>query len=217
MFSKTGFYPSQSISWEKKPQANLFSTLDEKYHDEQKKKVGGAYSLGQLLKMEPAVDSCIRLFMSRLSDLVKQGGPIDLGQWLEFYAFDVIGEITFSKKMGFLERGKDVDGMIGSIEGRYPPKLALLYSFMVIRGLTADKGPLLGMLKYNARCGQVPGMHKYLLGNPLFPVLIPSMETWNMVVVFTLKAMSQLALLSFGNLMSKLMYLFVIFGVPPQS
>lgn len=127
---QTGFYPSQSISWEQKPQANLFSTLDEKYHDEQKKKVGGAYTLGQLLKMgrrtpcrpmfvqawhvdvwtEPAVDSCIQLFMSRLSCLVDQGGPINLGEWLEFYAFDVIGEITFSKKMGFLEQGADVDG-----------------------------------------------------------------------------------------------------------
>lgn len=53
-------------------------------------------------------------------------------------------------------------------------------------------GSIEGMLKYNARCGQVPGMHKYLLGNPLFPILIPFMETWNMVVVFTLKAMSEL-------------------------
>ena len=126
--------------------------------------MGGAYSLGQLLKMEPAVDSCIRLFMSRLSALVDKGEPINLGEWLEFYAFDVIGEITFSKKMGFLEQGKDVDNMIGSIEG---------------------------MLQYNARCGQVPGAHKFLLGNPLFPILLPSMETWNMVVVFTLKTMSK--------------------------
>ena len=141
-----------------------FSTLDEKYHDEQKKKVGGAYSLGQLLKMEPAVDSCVCLLMSRLSDLVSKDHSINLGEWLEFYAFDVIGEVTFSKKMGFLEQGKDVDGMIGRIEG---------------------------MLKYNARCGQVPSLHKFLLGNPLFPILIPSMETWNQVLVFTLKAMSK--------------------------
>ena len=114
--------------------------------------------------MEPAVDSCVRLLMSRLSDLVDKCDSINLGEWLEFYAFDVIGEITFSKKMGFLEQGKDVDGMIGRIEG---------------------------MLKYNTRCGQVPSLHKFLLGNPLFPVLIPSMETWNQVLVFTLKAMSK--------------------------
>ena len=38
----------------------MFSTLDEKYHDEQKKKVGGAYSLGQLLKMVEEIDEADR-------------------------------------------------------------------------------------------------------------------------------------------------------------
>ena len=31
-------------------------------------------------------------------------------------AFDVIGELTFSKPLGFLEHGHDVDGIIGSLE-----------------------------------------------------------------------------------------------------
>lgn len=31
-------------------------------------------------------------------------------------AFDVIGELTFSKPLGFLERGHDVDGIIASLE-----------------------------------------------------------------------------------------------------
>lgn len=72
--------------------------------------------------------------------------------------------IIFSKKTGFLEQGKSVDGMTSSIEC---------------------------MPKYNAHCGQVPGMHKFLLGNPLFPILIPSMGTWNQVVVFTVEVTSK--------------------------
>lgn len=31
-------------------------------------------------------------------------------------AFDVIGEMTFSKPLGFLETGTDVDGIIGALE-----------------------------------------------------------------------------------------------------
>lgn len=31
-------------------------------------------------------------------------------------AFDVIGELTFSKSLGFLERGSDVDGIITALE-----------------------------------------------------------------------------------------------------
>lgn len=31
-------------------------------------------------------------------------------------AFDVIGELTYSKPLGFLEQGRDVDGIIASLE-----------------------------------------------------------------------------------------------------
>ena len=59
-----------------------------------------------------------------------------------FAAFDVVGELTFKKKLGFLDRGGDVDGMMEAIEG---------------------------MLVYASQCGQVPEAHPFLLGNPLFP------------------------------------------------
>jgi hypothetical protein len=78
-------------------------------------------------------------------------------------AFDVVGEITFAQKFGFLEQGSDIDGMMGAIEG---------------------------MLSYAAICGQVPELHPFLLGNPLFPILLPQMEKWNQVLVFTLKALN---------------------------
>ena len=31
------------------------------------------------------------------------------------FAFDVMGELTFSKRLGFLERAEDVDGIMTSI------------------------------------------------------------------------------------------------------
>ena len=114
--------------------------------------------------MEPAVDACSNLFIDRLGPFADSGQSFDLGIWLEYYAFDVVGEMTFSKRMGFLEQGKDVDGML--------------------RGIV-------GMLQYNAIVGQVHGLHKILLGNPLFPVFFPQMESWDQVVTFTLKAMSE--------------------------
>ena len=41
---------------------------------------------------------------------------------------------------------------------------------------------------YASQCGQVPYMHKYLLGNPLFPLLFPSRDKNNRILTFTLKA-----------------------------
>lgn len=159
-FTKTGFYPIQCISWNKAPQMNLFSTRDEQFHRDQKRPVANAYSMTSLLELEPAVDSCTEIFRSRLQDFADKQRPIDLGTWLQYYAFDVVGEFTFAKKLGFLQEGRDVDGMMSGIQG---------------------------ILAYASLCGQVPEAHKILLGNPLMPILFPSMESWNQVLQFTLK------------------------------
>lgn len=36
---------------------------------------------------------------------------------MQYYAFDVVGEFSFVKRLGFLERGTDVDRMMEAIEG----------------------------------------------------------------------------------------------------
>ena len=116
-YTKTGFYPIQSISWKKKPEMNLFSTRDPEEHRLSKRQIGAAYSLPNLLQSETAIDSCIDLFMSRLRELINTNSSVDLGAWLQYFAFDVVGEVTFATKLGFLEKGTDVDGMMAAIGG----------------------------------------------------------------------------------------------------
>ena len=142
---------------------NLFSTRDDIYHRAQKRNIANAYSLSSLLEVEPAVDSCTALLTTQLSTLAENKTPIDLGMWLQYYAFDVVGEMVFARKLGFLTEGSDIDGMMTAIRG---------------------------ILVYSSLCGQIPELHHLLLGNPLFPYFVPSMETWNQVVQFTLKAMN---------------------------
>lgn len=145
---------------------NLFSTRDEQFHRDQKRPVANAYSLTSLLELESAVDSCTEIFQSRLQDFAEKRRPIDLGTWLQYYAFDVVGEFTFAKKLGFLQEGRDVDDMMSGIQG---------------------------ILNYASLCGQIPEAHQLLLGNPLMPILMPSMESWNQVLQFTLKQMNSRA------------------------
>lgn len=160
---------------------NLFSTRDPEYHRIEKRKVGNAYALPRILDSEQGINECIELFMQRLGERTQNKQAIDLGTWLQYFAFDVVGvrivalhnhslaltnnsqEITFATKLGFLSQGQDIDGMMAAIEG---------------------------MLAYAALCGQVPELHPLLLGNPLFAALMPAMETWNQVLVFTLKAIN---------------------------
>ena len=70
-----------------------------------------------LLAKEDAADSCSTLFMEKLAKLAAEKTPVDLRAWLQYYAFDVVSEFSFAKKLGFLERGTDVDGMMEAIEG----------------------------------------------------------------------------------------------------
>lgn len=82
-----------------------------------KKPIANAFSLTTLLTNEPAVDSCTNLLIDKLVKFSDEKNLIDLGEWIQFYTFDVVGELTFAKKLGFLETGGDVDGMIETIEG----------------------------------------------------------------------------------------------------
>lgn len=74
-----------------------------------------------LLEYEPFVDTTTEFFMKRLDELFvppnhQQGPSCDFGKWLQYYAFDVIGELVFSKRIGFLERDEDVGGILYSIK-----------------------------------------------------------------------------------------------------
>ena len=76
---------------------------------------------------ESGVDRCISLLADRICEINDswqeknepgEAAPvsIDASAWLEYFAFDALGELNFSKPLGFLHRGEDVDGWIGGTE-----------------------------------------------------------------------------------------------------
>lgn len=85
--------------------------------------VNSAFAMSALVQYEPFVDNTTRLFLKQTERLYVNatagsggggGGGVacDFTRWLQFYAFDVIGEITYSKRHGFIERNEDVDGIV---------------------------------------------------------------------------------------------------------
>lgn len=98
----------------------MFNTTDEKFHAKLRRAVSNAYAMSTLVQFEPLVDSTSVEFLKQLSaryaDRSDSSGVCDFGEWLQFYAFDVIGELTYSKRLGFIDRGVDVDGIIGCLE-----------------------------------------------------------------------------------------------------
>ncbi|KAF3902746.1 hypothetical protein AA313_de0203238 [Arthrobotrys entomopaga] len=112
-FPKSEFYTPQQFIVRGKPYENMFNTTNEDFHQLLRKPVAKAYAMTTIVEYEPFVDDTTLLFLSKMEELV--GQTIDFAVWLQYYAFDVIGEMTFSKKFGFLEKGEDVGGIIHTL------------------------------------------------------------------------------------------------------
>lgn len=97
----------------------IFSTQDESFHEVMKRPIAQIYAMTNLKTYEPLVESTEALFVSKLGRLADEGSNFDLGTWLHWFASDVIMEITFGKRVGFLKREKDVDGILKTIEDRF--------------------------------------------------------------------------------------------------
>ncbi|KAK5062850.1 hypothetical protein LTR84_004925 [Exophiala bonariae] len=144
-FTKSGFYPVQQAVSEGKRLPSLFSTVDESYHANLRRSVNNAFSMSQLVNYEPSVTETVELFLDQTEKLYANPNKVcDFAEWLQFFAFDVIGQITYSKRHGFLENNVDVDGMIGYL-GR--------------------------LFSYVAPVGQMPFLDLLFLKNPLVLLL----------------------------------------------
>ena len=66
-----------------------------------------------LKEFEKYVDDAVAHFSRKVQD--RRGQKIDMGLFVQLFAFDVIGEVTFSKRFGFMDAGSD-NGIFGQIE-----------------------------------------------------------------------------------------------------
>lgn len=137
-FYKTEFFPVQNNVKDGVRIQSLFSTRDEDYHARFKRCVNSAFSMSTLVSFEGFVDETTQVFLRQTHKLFcesQYGKTCDFARWLQFYAFDVIGHLSFSKRFGFIERFEDIDGIVAVI---------------------AD------ILKYSGEIGQIPWVDRYL-------------------------------------------------------
>ena len=92
---------------------DVFATRDEDLHRRMRRPVANLYSVANLLTFEPLLVSTIEYFFSRLDELfTDKTVSFNLCDWLQLFTFDVMGEVTFSKRLGFLERGGDIEDVM---------------------------------------------------------------------------------------------------------
>lgn len=75
--------------------------------------VASGYSNSSIVKSEAYIDKTIQLLEQRLDGFSqKKEEPFELGLWLSFLAWDILGEVTFSTRFGFLDQGRDIGNSI---------------------------------------------------------------------------------------------------------
>ncbi|RYP41574.1 hypothetical protein DL767_000916 [Monosporascus sp. MG133] len=107
------------IAWNVGPNpslTNLFAARDPILHSSMRRKVASMYSMSSLVSYEPYVDHCIDLFHSQLENLASTRSTVNLGRWLQYFAFDAVSMITFGERLGFLDHGKDVENLIQNLD-----------------------------------------------------------------------------------------------------
>jgi Cytochrome P450 len=98
-----------------------------------------------LVQYENNVNEIIDLFLTQTERLYASPGKVcNFATWLQYFAFDVIGKITYSQDHGFVQNNEDIEGMIGY--------LAKLFSYV-------------------APVGQVPWIDLLFLKNPIVLLL----------------------------------------------
>ncbi|KAF4630214.1 hypothetical protein G7Y89_g7929 [Cudoniella acicularis] len=136
VFQKTDFYDAWIPPNNGYP--GHFPTRDEKAHSERRRIVNNVYSMTSVLQSEKSIDSCTQLFCGTMSEFSEKEKVVDLSLWVNFYAFDVVGELFYGKMFGVMKERKDISNIMKVLEfilptftvgGVLPSYLAKLYIF----------------------------------------------------------------------------------------
>lgn len=136
---------------------NLFSQPSNHAHSKMRRPIAHLYSTSNLLSYEPFVDTCNSILLKRLQEYAEEEKELDVRELMQFYAFDVIGEISVGSRFGLMEDNGDKSGIIKAI----------------------DEGTT-----YSSIIGLVPGWHWWLVNVARLLRMEPSILTLNTYINF---------------------------------
>lgn len=141
---KSDFYKVMQNYHNGKLVPTLLTVTDKRTHARLRKPVANTFTMSTVAQFEPLVDSIIRELIKILGQkfAAQPALQIDcaIDKWLQFFAFDVISELSFSRSFGFLKNGRDTDEMMKNLAWNF---------------------------KYCAIVGQMPYLDNFLRKNPL--------------------------------------------------
>lgn len=114
--------------------------------------------MSSLVNYEPLVNSTLTYWLDKTEAMfANTGKSCNFSQWLQFFAFDVIGELTWSKRLGFVEGNKDVDNIIAFL-GKF---------FDYVAPVRRSDSTVPSLILTFIQVGQIPILDRILWKNPI--------------------------------------------------
>ncbi|KAJ4364169.1 hypothetical protein N0V83_009625 [Neocucurbitaria cava] len=143
---------------------NIFSTRSNDFNARAKKPVQKLYGLQNAMQLESLMDDDVRVFCSELESRFMQGDnkgkTCDIADWISYFAWDFLGHMTWSKRIGFMEKGEDVGGMLKTAEN---------------------------VMRYFSVVGQIPALDKWLGKNPYLPASLYKFDDFSVAAGFSVE------------------------------
>ena len=133
---------------------NTFTELDIQIHAKLRRPTAHLYANTNLLSYEPFVDTCNNILLKRLRDYSWTGKRLDVRELMQYYAFDVIGEITMGSRFGMMEEDGDSTGVISALDQNlsHASRLGLIpelhYVFFSVAKALKLKSPFANVLNF---------------------------------------------------------------------
>ncbi|KAL2821429.1 cytochrome P450 [Aspergillus cavernicola] len=112
-----------------------FSSEGGKQHAERRRIVSHVYTMTSILQSEKYIEKCIDVWIGKLGEMADCKETFNLWIWTRMYAYDVIGELYFSKMFGFLQAGGDHLGYIDATDDLIPVQFLATNMPTYVRGL----------------------------------------------------------------------------------
>ncbi|XRM40663.1 hypothetical protein ABZX51_003975 [Aspergillus tubingensis] len=117
--------------------SGLFATRDRTEHSFLRRRVSRAFSMTAILEFEAYIQGCFDLLLEQLAARADSGKAVDMAEWTNAVAYDIVGELAYGSQLGHVRTGSDVMGIRQAILtgffwmanlGHYPGKSRLLTS-----------------------------------------------------------------------------------------
>ncbi|CAI6334871.1 unnamed protein product [Periconia digitata] len=130
--------------------SNLFATRDNEFHAQKLRPVQKLYSLQNAREFQPMMDASLESLCHQLEERFVEGAntgkTCDIADWISYFTWDFLGDMTLGKSFGFMEAGDDIGSMIANAEKP---------------------------MRYFSVVGQIPVLDKWLAKNPRIPLKFP--------------------------------------------